>query len=199
MRLLPYGPRAVLAEFDTLEQVTAAAAHLRDIGLPGVREIVPAARTVLVEHDDGFDLTVLQALLAAAPPLATGAGRLVEIEVVYDGDDLADVADRCGLGIDEVVALHADAAYTVAFCGFLPGFAYLMGLPAALQVPRRATPRPRVPAGAVAMAGEWASVYPSASPGGWHLLGTTAAVMWDERRERPSLLEPGDRVRFVAR
>ena len=89
--------------------------------------------------------------------------------------------------------------YRVAFCGFVPGFAYLVGLPAELHVPRLATPRPRVDAGSVAIAGEWAGVYPSASPGGWRLLGHTDAVMWDEARARPSLLEPGMRVRFVAR
>jgi KipI family sensor histidine kinase inhibitor len=199
VRILPYGPRAVLVEFDALEQVLAAAAHLRVLAPAGVREVVPAARTVLVEHDEAFDRSALAGLLAAAPALAAAAGPLVAIDVTYDGADLAEVAGRCGLTADEVVAIHSGAEYTVAFCGFLPGFAYLHGLPAELRLPRRATPRPQVPAGSVAVAGEWASVYPSSSPGGWHLLGTTGAELWDDDRDPPSLLAPGDRVRFVPR
>lgn len=199
MRILPYGPRASLVEYDSIEEVMAASARLRRAGVAGVREIVPAARTVLVVHDGGVDRAVLGAVLADVAPVELDHGDLVEIGVVYDGADLAEVASLAGWSVDDVVARHQAVEYRVAFCGFVPGFAYLVGLPAELHVPRLATPRPRVDAGSVAIAGEWAGVYPSASPGGWRLLGHTDAVMWDEARARPSLLEPGMRVRFVAR
>jgi KipI family sensor histidine kinase inhibitor len=109
------------------------------------------------------------------------------------------VAVRTGRSEDEVVALHSSAEYRVGFCGFMPGFGYLLGLPPELQLPRRSTPRTRVPAGSVAMAAEFSAVYPSASPGGWHLLGTTDLMLWDESRHVPALLVPGTRVRFEAR
>jgi KipI family sensor histidine kinase inhibitor len=194
VRLLPYGPSAVLAEYDTLDDVMSVAAELRRRALPGVVEIVPAARTVLVVHDrhvPGLDEVLLDprpAPPATAPP--------VVIRVRYDGDDLVAVAAAVGVTVDDVVAMHSAASYTVAFCGFLPGFAYLVGLPPLLHLPRRATPRPRVPAGSVAIAGEFAGVYPSASPGGWHLLGTTDAVLWDDGLPTPALLPPGTPVRF---
>ena len=103
------------------------------------------------------------------------------------------------MAVDAVVAAHAAATYTVAFCGFAPGFAYLTGLPAALRLPRRATPRPRVPAGSVAIAGELSAVYPTASPGGWHLLGRTDVALFDVDRDPPALLTPGTIVRFEPR
>ena len=124
-------------------------------------------------------------------------GPLVEVPTVYDGPDLADVAARTGTTVAEVIGLHSGTEYHAAFCGFAPGFAYLTGLPAALQLPRRADPRPKVPAGSVAIAAEFTGVYPTASPGGWHLLGHTEETIWDAARGRPSLIAPGDRVRFV--
>ncbi|MDO9175148.1 MAG: carboxyltransferase domain-containing protein, partial [Actinomycetota bacterium] len=116
-----------------------------------------------------------------------------------DGDDLHDVAARCGLTPSEVVTLHTSIEYTVAFCGFMPGFAYLVGLPSVLHLPRHATPRTRVPAGSVAIAAEFTGVYPRESPGGWHLLGRTDAALWDDLRTPPALLPPGARVRFRQR
>lgn len=196
MRVLPSGPRAVLIEFDSLDEVMAAAAAVRALSLPGIIDVVPAARTVLVCHA-GIDLAPVIDAAAGAPAVASDDGPLVTIAVRYDGIDLAAVAAACGLSADEVVALHGSVDLRAAFCGFLPGFAYLVGLPSQLHLPRLATPRPQVPAGAVAIAGEFASVYPSASPGGWHLLGTTETVMWDDRRDPPALLAPGARVRFV--
>lgn len=193
MRLLPYGPRAVLAEFDSLDEVMAAAAEWRRAAWPSVVEVVPAARTVLVEHDGRFDVSLLERPLGAAE--AGDAGAVV-LDVVYDGADLAEVAAATGLSIDGVVALHSGAEYRVAFCGFMPGFAYLVGLPAELHLPRRATPRTRVPAGSVAVAAEFTGVYPRESPGGWHLLGRSDAVLWDESRDPPALLAPGTAVRF---
>jgi KipI family sensor histidine kinase inhibitor len=118
--------------------------------------------------------------------------------VRYDGADLGAVAAATGLAVDDVIARHTSASYTVAFCGFMPGFSYLVGVDARLQLPRRATPRTAVPGGAVAIASEFTAIYPSASPGGWHLLGITDAVLWDESREVPALLPPGTRVRFEA-
>ncbi len=197
VRFLPYGPRAFLAEFDSIEAVMGASAELRRADLPTVREVVPGARTVLVVHDGG-DTSAIREVLAASSPLATGVGPELVVPVRYDGIDLEEVADLTGLAVDRVIELHSGGVYTVAFCGFMHGFGYLVGLPPELQVPRRSTPRPRIDAGSVAIAGEWSAVYPSASPGGWRLLGHTDVAMWDERRDSPGLLEPGMRVRFVS-
>ena len=126
--------------------------------------------------------------------------RTVEIAVRYGGDegeDLGDVARACGMREDEAIALHAGATHVVAFVGFLPGFAYLDGLPERLHRPRRAQPRARVPAGSVAVAGAQSAVYPFDSPGGWHIIGRTAQRMFDPEREPAALLQPGDCVRFV--
>lgn len=198
-RILPCGPRALLAEFDSLDEVLGAASALRASAPIGVVEVVPAARTVLVVHDAAADVARLRELLLAGETGDLADGPLVEVPVHYDGVDLDEVADLTGRSVEDVIARHAAAEYRVAFCGFVPGFAYLVGLPPELHVPRLATPRPRVDAGSVAIAGEWAGVYPAASPGGWRLLGHTGAVLWDEARVRPALLEPGMRVRFVAR
>jgi KipI family sensor histidine kinase inhibitor len=135
---------------------------------------------------------------AAAPHGSVAAGRLHEIGVRYDGEDLAEVAERTGLAVGDVVARHAAPVYTVACLGFSRGFPYLEGLDPALHLPRRASPRARVPAGSVAVAADLTGIYPRSTPGGWHLLGTTDAVLFDESAEPPALLAPGDRVRFVA-
>jgi len=173
--------------------------RLRAAGrLPGVVELVPAARTVLVELGTVSDpLPDLAALLAELAPGAEQPRPAVQIPVRYDGPDLAEVAALTGLDTGEVVRRHAAAAYTVAFCGFAPGFGYLTGLPAELQVPRRPSPRTAVPAGSVGVAGEFTGVYPRRSPGGWQLLGRTDAVLWDADRDPPALLAPGTGVRFV--
>ena len=123
---------------------------------------------------------------------------MVVIPVRYDGPDLDSVAEVIGRTVDDVISLHSTASYEVAFCGFAPGFGYLRGVDPELQLPRRSTPRTRVPAGSVAIASEFSAVYPSESPGGWHLLGTTALVMFDPRRQPPALLAPGTIVRFDA-
>lgn len=196
MKLLPYGPRAVLAEFDTLAEVTNAANRWREAQLTGVVDVVPAARTVLVLHDGTLDVDELTA--PTSGPTQVHTADTVVVDVVYDGVDLQEVARQCGLRVEEVIALHTGAAYTVAFCGFMPGFAYLVGLPSALQLSRRNTPRTRVPAGSVAIAAEFAGVYPRESPGGWHILGRTDALLWDDARMPPALLPPGTPVRFRA-
>ena len=125
-------------------------------------------------------------------------GTLVTIETVYDGEDLAEVGRLTGLGADGVVAAHTGQIWTVAFGGFAPGFGYMVGENQALEVPRRSSPRTAVPAGSVALAGNYSAVYPRKSPGGWQLIGRTAARMWDLSREQPALAAPGDRVQFRA-
>ncbi|GAA3308229.1 hypothetical protein GCM10020295_69690 [Streptomyces cinereospinus] len=122
---------------------------------------------------------------------------MVELPVRYDGPDLADVAALWGVSEPEVARIHAGTEFRVAFCGFAPGFGYLTGLPPHCHVPRRATPRTAVPAGSVALAGPYTGVYPHASPGGWQLIGSTDAVLWDPARVPAALLSPGTRVRFV--
>jgi len=189
----------VLVEVGSTAEVRAAYRRLVALQaagrLPGVVEMVPAARTVLVEGEGLPDLAELLSGLAAEPE--AGPASTVEIPVTYDGPDLAEVAELAGLDRDEVVRRHAAADYTVAFCGFAPGFGYLTGLPSDLHVPRRATPRTAVAAGSVGIAGEFAGVYPRRSPGGWQLLGRTDAVLWDPDRNPPARLSPGTRVRFT--
>jgi len=189
------GDRALLVEVGSAEEAAALALFLRGSGL-AADDVVPAARSVLV---DGVDVSAAEALVASWPGGSSGgAARTVELPVVYDGPDLEAVASRWGVSVPEVVARHTSLTFTSAFCGFAPGFAYLVGLPPEWQVPRLADPRPRVPAGSVAIAGEWCGVYPTASPGGWLLLGRTAATLWDPSAAEPALLAPGTQVRFVA-
>lgn len=130
------------------------------------------------------------------PVAIKDAPEPVILPAVYDGEDLSEVARSSGLSTDEVVLLHSSATYQVAFCGFMPGFAYLRGLPSELQLPRRDTPRPRVPAGSIAIAAHYCAVYPVDSPGGWHLLGHTDATLFDSSATPPALLVPGATVRF---
>ncbi|MGK5628876.1 5-oxoprolinase subunit B family protein [Streptomyces sp. URMC 123] len=201
LRTLPVGPHALLVELDTAEQVEALHAELlrrRAMGaLPAVRDIVPAARTVLL---DGLsDPRALAAELRDwdVPPLPAEAGDEMEIPVRYDGPDLAEVASLWGTDEEGVARIVGETSFRVAFCGFAPGFGYLTGLPENRHVPRRSSPRTAVPAGSVALAGEFAGVYPRPSPGGWQLIGRTDAVLWDPDREPAALLTPGTRVRFV--
>ena len=200
MNVLPVGDDALLVEVSSGEEAQALHAELvrrRAEGALAVREIVPAARTVLL---DGLaDPARLASELTAAevPPAPPRTGDVVEIPVRYDGPDLADVAAHWGVAEEEVSRVHAGTEFRVAFCGFAPGFGYLTGLPARYDVPRRATPRTAVPAGSVALAGPYTGVYPRSSPGGWQLIGTTDAVLWDHTRVPAALLSPGTRVRFV--
>jgi KipI family sensor histidine kinase inhibitor len=191
------GESALLIETD---EVLGWYTALTDRPLPGVVDLVPAARTLLVRYGSDVDHETVVARLSDVTPssAAVTAGEPVTIPVRYDGEDLAEVAAATGLAEDEVVSVHSGAEYTVAFTGFAPGFGYLTGLDDRLRLPRRETPRTRVPAGAVAVAGEYTGVYPRPSPGGWHLLGRTTAPLWDPSRETPALLRPGVRVRFEA-
>jgi KipI family sensor histidine kinase inhibitor len=203
--MLRYGAAGVLVEVGSSARVGAAYLALRHAmergELPGVVELVPAARTVLVEVADGCAVptervrVVLEGL-GSWDEAAAGGAELV-IPVRYDGEDLELVARTASISVDEVVALHSSARYTVAFCGFAPGFGYLIGLPEQLHQARCDDPRSRIPAGSVAIAGEFSAVYPGASPGGWRLLGRTELTMFDPSAQRPSRLAPGDRVRFA--
>jgi KipI family sensor histidine kinase inhibitor len=201
------GDAAVLAEAGAGAPVPARLAQaIAAERIPGVSDIIPGARTVLVVTEPGrCDLDALaqrvrrlaQASAGEAPDdPAAAAPAVAEIPVVYDGPDLAEVAGLTGLTEAEVIARHSAGEYLVGWLGFSPGFAYLTGLDPALHVARMTTPRTAVPAGSVAIAGPFAAVYPSSSPGGWRLLGRTSARMWDPARAEPATLRPGMRVRF---
>jgi KipI family sensor histidine kinase inhibitor len=180
--------------------VAGLAAALGRSPLPGQEELVPAARTVLVRLDRTPTERDVAALRRLRPAAAADRGPEAEVvlDVVFDGPDLAEVAERTGRDVGALVEVLTGTRLTVAFAGFAPGFGYLSGLPQDLHVPRRATPRTRVPAGAVGLAGPYAGVYPRASPGGWQLVGRTAAVLFDVDRDPPALLVPGTAVRFRA-
>jgi KipI family sensor histidine kinase inhibitor len=202
VRILAAGRSALLLEVDSDAEVASLHRELiarrADGRLGEVVEIVPAARTVLLDGLARPELVAAQfegwQPQLSAPP----DGAVVTVSTHYDGEDLAEVAALWGVSAAEAVRIHAGGEYRVAFCGFAPGFAYLTGLPERYAVPRRATPRTRVPAGSVALAGGYTGIYPSASPGGWQLLGRTELPVWDLGRDPAALLLPGPRVRFVA-
>ncbi|VFR89888.1 Allophanate hydrolase 2 subunit 1 / Allophanate hydrolase 2 subunit 2 [plant metagenome] len=200
MRFLPVNTHSLLVELADLDQTLALLESLQRDPIAGVLELVPAARTILVSFDP-LRLSAEQAVAAMATRdvdvRVERASRLIEIPVDYEGEDLAEVAQLLGVSPQEVVQRHTGSEYTVAFTGFAPGFAYLTGGDPLLNVPRRKTPRTRIPAGAVGLAGTFSGVYPQASPGGWQIIGITPEAMWDIDREPPALLQPGDRVRFV--
>ncbi|WP_179467007.1 5-oxoprolinase subunit B family protein [Mycolicibacterium vinylchloridicum] len=199
-----YGEAALLLECESTERVLAFAGALRRAHLPGILDIVPAARTVLITlSDPGYQAPTRQRLKQL--PIDTAGPRQhraddvdVVIEVVYDGADLDDVATHTGMDVAAVIEAHTAAPWRVGFSGFAPGFAYLVGGDPRLAVPRRSDPRTSVPAGSVGLAGEFSGIYPRQSPGGWQLIGRTDAVLWDIGRPKPALLEPGMWVQFRA-
>jgi KipI family sensor histidine kinase inhibitor len=202
MSFRPAGPDALLVEMDSLAQVRALYARIereRAGGwAPGLVDVVPAARTVLL------DGVTDQAALAdeirswAIAPSKPAAGPVVEIACRYDGPDLGDVARQWGVRPERVAEIHSALTHEVAFCGFAPGFPYIAGLGGGREVTRRDRPRAAVPAGSVALGDEYTGIYPRTSPGGWQIIGHTEAVMWDSGREPAALLRPGDQVRFVS-
>ena len=224
-RLLSYGDRAVLVELDDLDQALALHERLQALPtqlpgepsglLPGeprapvLVDVVVGARTVLLVADSARTLPGVRELaqrtmasLGVDAPVAPApeqppAARVVEVPVHYDGADLTDVAELTGLSVSEVVAAHTGMPWRVGFAGFAPGFAYLVDGDPRLRVPRRASPRARVPAGAVGLADEFSGVYPRQSPGGWQLLGRTDLALWDLDRDPPALLRPGLWVQFA--
>ncbi|MCG7607914.1 MULTISPECIES: 5-oxoprolinase subunit B family protein [Mycobacterium] len=199
-----YGDQALLLEFDSTADVLAWTATLTAAKLLGVLDIVPASRTILIKLADPRyqaptrqRLSKLRLQPGSAPVRPTGQPD-VTIDVVYDGADLDDVAALTGLTPAQVIAAHTGTPWQVGFMGFAPGFAYLVGGDGRLHVPRRAEPRTSVPAGAVALAGEFSGIYPRQSPGGWQLIGRTDAVLFDVHRDEPALLTPGTWVQFRA-
>ena len=208
LRFRPVGRHALLVEVADVDAAAAVYRLVRRLvaddqgNLRPPRDVVPAARTVLL--DRVADLAGWQrllrshaALLADEPAVPeAAAGNEIVLRVSYDGPDLDTVAAVWGCGRDEVARRHSDAGYRVAFCGFAPGFAYCTSDRKAPPVPRRDEPRTSVPAGSVGLAGRYCGVYPQTMPGGWQLVGTTDAVMFDAGRAEPALLKPGDRVRF---
>ena len=197
-----YGDQALLVEFDSTADVLAWTETLKQAGLPGVLDIVPASRTVLIKlAGPRYQAPTRQRLGKLRPEYTaretvTAEHPDVVIDVTYDGEDLQAVADLTGLSPAEVVAAHTGSLWRVGFGGFAPGFAYLVGGDPRLQVPRRDEPRTRVPAGSVGLAGEFSGIYPRVSPGGWQLIGRTDALLFDVTREHPALLMPGMTVAF---
>lgn len=214
--MLRVGEAAWLLELGSGEEVVGTFRALAAADRAEVRDLVPGARSLLVVLAPEAAAAAAPAWLAAleaggghapdrptgagggAPPTSSGRGRVHEIPVRYDGPDLEEVARRARLDVGAAVALHAAATYRVAFLGFRPGFAYLSGLPGELCTPRRASPRPQVPAGSVAIGGEWTGIYPATSPGGWNLIGSAEVALFESDADPPALLAPGDVVRFVA-
>lgn len=201
MKIFPVGYKALLLEFDDQQTVLNFYAEInrrhKEGWCPHLIEAIPAERTILL---NGLDepSTIAQELLSWSPPqYSTIVGPLVEIPTVYNGQDLDQVARLWDMTRHEVVATHISICFYAAFCGFTPGFAYLIGLPTELTIPRRSTSRPIVPAGSVGLAGEYTGIYPRPSPGGWQLIGRTDLLLWDEYKEPPALLAPGMQVRFI--
>jgi KipI family sensor histidine kinase inhibitor len=180
-----------------------ASVRLSAAGLAGFQESIPALSSLTVLYDPLLlpkeVLTAkIEALLGTEHTLLD-CGRTFELPIVYGGEggpDLPEVAEKAGLAPGETISLHEAQTYHVYMLGFAPGFAYLGDLPEALQLPRRATPRARVPAGSVAIASGLTAIYPLESPGGWHLIGFTPILLWDMALWDEPLLRPGDRVRF---
>ncbi len=206
VRALDHAPLAANA------RVHRIAEALRRRRVPGIRDVVPGMRDLVVHVDNrragwaDVEAAVRAAAMTSSAPTtpdvdSTGTeAAVVEIPIVYGGEagqDLAHVSSVCGLDAEEVCRRHAAVEYVVCFTGFLPGFPYLGLIDPALRLPRRATPRPRVPAGAVAIAGDYSGIYPTSSPGGWHLIGKTDATLFELDADPPARLAPGRRVRFV--
>ncbi|MDO5066688.1 MAG: urea amidolyase family protein [Propionibacteriaceae bacterium] len=204
MRLLPSGERATLVELGNLAEVLAAEARLRELVAAGeapwdqVVDVIAAQRAVMLTHGPADLRPAIAHALAELSPELPRADREVVIEVHYDGEDLAEVSELTGLSPAQVIAAHTGTPWRVAFGGFAPGFAYLVGGDPRLRVPRRSSPRPRVPAGSVGLADQFSGIYPTASPGGWQIIGRTDAPLFDQDASPPALLSPGVRVRFRA-
>jgi KipI family sensor histidine kinase inhibitor len=201
--VLDYGDQALMVQCGSTAEVLAWANALRGAALPGVIDIVPAARTVLVKLDgpryQGIIRQRLRKMRVTADEAApTDRSADVVIDVVYDGPDLAEVASHTGLTTAQVINAHIATPWRVGFAGSVPGFAYLVDGDPRLRVPRRSDPRTSVPAGSVGLAGEFSAIYPRRSPGGWQLIGHTDAVLWGIERPDPALLTQGMWVQFRA-
>ncbi|WP_233494214.1 5-oxoprolinase subunit B family protein [Renibacterium salmoninarum] len=201
MLLLPCGDSAVLAELPDLQAVLALYRALSSFP-QGVLDVVPAARTILITfYPERVAQAEIVRWIESADPVAQVAkdGPEIIIDVHYDGPDLAEVAQYLSLSVAEVIQLHSSSSWTAAFTGFAPGFSYLVTDHERLRVPRRNTPRTSIPAGSVALAGEFSAIYPTSSPAGWQLIGRTSAQLWDAgNSSNPALITPGATVRFRA-
>lgn len=200
MKVRPTGETALLVELPTAEQAQQLRLWLLEQKIDGLSELVPGLDSLLIDCDTSrCDLEQLTERLGHWQPdeKVNKPARQVDIPVYYDGPDLDAVAKLTGLSHDDVIERHQAAHYRVAFLGFAPGFPYLIGLDPRLRVARLATPRTRVPKGAVAIADDMSAIYPQSSAGGWHLIGHTDINLFDASLDSPSLLQPGDRVRFV--
>ena len=198
-----YGDHALMLQCGSTAEVLAWVDALRAAAVPGVVDVVPAARTVLVKLDSPRLQGVTRQRLRKMRVTADVDARAdrsadVVVDVVYDGPDLAEVANHTGLTTAQVIDAHTSTLWRVGFSGFAPGFAYLVDGDKRLRVPRRSEPRTSVPAGSVALAGEFSAIYPRQSPGGWQLIGRTDAVLWDLARTNPALLTQGMWVQFRA-
>lgn len=199
MRFLPVNTRSFMVELPDLEQTLALLDSLKAEPLAGIEELIPAARTLLVHFcPHTASASALAHAIARRELSATTlqSGPEVRVPVRYCGEDLPEVAEHLGISIEETIRRHTEHVWQVAFTGFAPGFAYMVSQ-AGINVPRRSTPRTRIPSGAVALAGEFSGIYPRESPGGWQLIGETPLSMWDLQRNTPALLTPGARVRFI--
>lgn len=205
----PLGDRAISVSLgegiseELSSLVVACASAVRVAGIIGVTDVVSSYATLAVHYDPlviGYtDLTERISPYIESPEISARAAEdaaLHIIEVRYDGEDIDEVAERTGLSIDDVIGIHSGREYRVYVIGFVPGFAYLGKLDHRLALPRRGSPRKRVPPGSVAIADRQTGIYPAASPGGWNIIGTTSAILFDADRERPALFRTGDRVRF---
>ncbi|KAB8206582.1 allophanate hydrolase subunit 2-domain-containing protein [Aspergillus parasiticus] len=200
LRFLPVNLTTILVELPGLQETLALLTSLQSQPVIGIKEMIPAARTLLVHFDPESISAEALATEFSKRDLAIispQSNRQIEIPVRYDGADLENIAKLTGLDVKEVIRRHKESQFTVAFCGFAPGFSYLNGGDPALFVPRHQTPRTRIPAGSVALAGPFSGIYPQSSPGGWQLIGTTSVKMWDTNRSPSALLQPGYRVKFV--
>ncbi|OBJ55062.1 allophanate hydrolase subunit 1 [Mycobacterium sp. 1423905.2] len=200
--VLDYGDRALMLQCLSTTAVLAWTDALRAAALPGVVDIVPASQTVLVKlaepRHQGVTRQRIRKMRVAPPDGLTDDNDEIVIDVIYDGPDLAEVAEHTGLTTAQVINAHTATRWRVGFSGFAPGFAYLVDGDPRLRVPRRTEPRTSVPAGSVALAGEFSAVYPRKSPGGWQIIGHTEAVLWDIDRSQPALLMPAMWVQFRA-
>lgn len=208
-RFLPSGDTAVVVEFGERmdralnRRVLQLAAQVRAAGIPGVIETLPTFRSLMVHYDplvtDSASVIPAIERLLDHGPSGPERSRLWRIPACYEAGqapDLVDVAQRTGLGTEEIIRLHSGTRFQVYMIGFSPGLPYMGDLPESLSLPRRPDPRVRVPAGSIAIAAGMTSIYPVESPGGWHLIGTTPVRLFDLRWPRPALLSPGDMVSF---
>lgn len=200
MRVLPVGLDALLVELKDLDETLALFEALQQRPVDGVLDMVPAARTVLIRFDRGLSSCEKVAAAVArhgGGRRARAAGALVRLPLRYNGEDLDEMAQYLKVSREELVRRHSETIWQVAFAGFAPGFAYMTCSDGLFDVPRRASPRTRIPAGSVGLAGKFCGIYPRATPGGWQLIGTTEVPMWDLGRNPPAFLQPGQRVQFV--